>query len=186
MRDFGSSIGLSGSLLISHPSLVDPNFHKTVIYISEHTAEDGALGVVLNRPADRTVGDVLPEKDLGALGRVPIFLGGPVATDQLIFAAFVWNLETQRIQCEHHLSVEAAQERAVTQAAEVRAFIGYSGWNKGQLEGELAQHAWLVTARPARELLNAARAPRLWRETLGTFGPWFQLVSEAPDDLSSN
>ena len=186
MREFGSSsLSLAGSLLIAHPSLLDPNFCKTVLFLSTNDAEEGSFGVVLNRPAGRTVADVLPDQKLGPLGKIPVLIGGPVSSDQLIFASFRWHPVNQRMECRHHLVIEEAHAALEAEHTVVRAFIGYAGWSKGQLEGELAQHAWLVM-KPDREILRINRTATIWRETLGTFGPWFRLVAEAPDDPSRN
>ena len=67
----------------------------------------------------------------------------------------------------------------------MRAFVGYAGWSKGQLEGELAQRSWLVQ-KAEREMFDLERCPKLWREITSTFGPWFQLVAEAPDEPGEN
>jgi putative transcriptional regulator len=139
----------------------------------------------MNRLARRVVADVLPGKELGPLSRLPVFLGGPVAIDQLVFASFKWHAETQRIECRHHLGLEEAQESARTEQVTVRAFIGYAGWSKGQLEKELEQRAWLVH-KPGRELLEIERCEHLWRDMLRGLGPYFGLIADAPDDLSRN
>ena len=186
MREFGSSsLSLAGSLLIAHPSLLDPNFCKTVLFLSTNDAAEGSFGVVLNRPAGSTVADVLPDQELGKLGRVPVLIGGPVSPDQLIFAAFRWHPADKRMECKHHLVIEEAHAALEAGDTVVRAFIGYAGWSKGQLEAELAQHAWLVM-KPDREILRIGRMATIWRETLSVFGPWYRLVAEAPDDPSRN
>ncbi len=186
MRDFGSSsLSLAGSLLIAHPGLVDPNFHKTVLFISANDAEEGSFGLILNRPAGHTVAHLLPDREFGPLASVPVLLGGPVARDQLIFAAFRWHAETQRMECRHHIGVEEAGQICEKQQEIIRAFVGYAGWSKGQLEGELAQRAWMLKA-PDAELLKPERAGKMWREMVAEFGPTFRLIAEAPDDLSRN
>jgi putative transcriptional regulator len=186
VREFGSSsTDLGGSLLIAHPSLLDPNFRKSVLFLASNDPEEGFFGLTLNRPAGRNVADVLPGKDLGALSRLPVFLGGPVAIDQLVFASFKWHPETQRVECRHHLGLDEAQESARTDQGAVRAFIGYAGWSKGQLEGELAQRAWLLR-KPGREVLELERCEHLWRDMLRGLGPYFELIADAPDDLSRN
>jgi len=186
VRDFGSSsLSLAGSLLIAHPGLLDPNFRKTVLFISANSPEEGSFGLVINRPAGHTVADVLPERDLGSLSHVPVLLGGPVSRDQLIFASFRWHSDTQKMECRHHIGVDEAEKVLEEKEASVRAFIGYAGWSKGQLEGELAQHAWLV--KPAEEdLFSPSRSSILWREMLSGFGPMLRIVAEAPDDPSRN
>ena len=186
VREFGSSsISLAGSLLVAHPCLLDPNFRKTVLLISTNDAEEGSFGLTLNRPSGRLVRELLAGKDLGPLGRVPVFLGGPVATDQLVFASFRWHEETERLECRHHLVIEEAVEVVEDETTIVRAFVGYAGWSKGQLEAELAHRSWLVQKAP-REVLDLDRCPTLWREITSSFGPWFQLLAEAPDELSQN
>ncbi len=186
MREFGSSsLSLGGSLLIAHPSLVDPNFRRSVLFISANDVEEGSFGLILNRPANRDVGDLLPNKPLGALARVPVFVGGPVGADQLVFAAFQWHAESERLDCRHHLLIPDAQEAVASENTIVRAFIGYAGWSKGQLEGELAQKAWLV-GKPQQDTLAAEKCGTLWRDTMSEFGPFFRLLAEAPDDPSRN
>lgn len=177
---------LTGTLLIAHPGLLDPNFRKTVIFVSSHTAEEGAFGLILNRPSGQSVSQLLPNRDdLLEVAGVPVYLGGPVARDQLIFASFAWDGLARRLACRHHLSLEDAKESAREHRSIIRAFIGYSGWGKGQLEGELAQHAWLVKP-PEEEVLKSDASPRLWRELLGGFGAAFRLAADAPDDPSRN
>jgi putative transcriptional regulator len=186
VREFGSSsLSLAGSLLIAHPKLLDPNFRKAVLFLSTNDPQEGSFGLTLNRPAGRTVADLLPDKPLGLLGQVPVFVGGPVGMDQLLFAAFRWHAETQRLECQHHLVIDEAQEAAKDDRTTVRAFVGYAGWSKGQLEGELAQRAWLLQ-KPDPGVLDLEKCPALWREITSSFGPWYRLVAEAPDDLSMN
>lgn len=184
MREFGSSsLSLAGSLLIAHPALLDPNFRKTVLFLSTNDPEDGSFGLSLNRPAGRTVGDLLDDSKLGNLAQIPVFIGGPVAADQLLFASFRWHDVTRELECRHHLLIEEAREAIHDENLVVRAFIGYAGWSKGQLEGELAQRSWLVQkADPS--VLELERCPQLWRDITSSFGPWFRLVAEAPEDLS--
>ena len=183
MREFGSSLSLAGSLLIAHPGLLDPNFRKTVLFLSANDGEDGSFGLILNRPSDQTVSDLLPDRDMGALGRIPVLIGGPVGRDQLIFASFVWDAENSKMECHHHIGLDEAQQMLGLPNATILAFIGYAGWSKGQLEGELAQKAWML-ARPEQGVLDPKRSANLWRELTATFGPWFRLVAEAPDDVS--
>jgi putative transcriptional regulator len=186
VREFGSSsLSLAGSLLIAHPTLLDPNFRKSVLFLSTNDSQEGSFGLTLNRPAGRTVGELLPEKPLGNLAMVPVFVGGPVSMDQLIFASFRWHSEKQQMECRHHLVIDEAQEALAEESVVVRAFIGYAGWGKGQLESELAQRAWLVQ-KPDPSILELERCPILWRDITSSFGPWFQLAAEAPEDLSRN
>lgn len=68
---------LAGHLLLAIPSLRDPNFSRSVVFMAAHSAEEGAFGYVLNRPLGQRVADLLPDQELGALGQIPVFVGGP-------------------------------------------------------------------------------------------------------------
>src|SRR6266513_3665277 len=89
-EDVPSSRSLAGSLLVAHPSMLDTNFRRTVLFISEHDPGEGALGVIINRPLERQVADLVTETPPAGLAEVPVFLGGPVRKNQLMFAAFEW------------------------------------------------------------------------------------------------
>jgi len=90
LDDEPSSGSLAGSLLVAHPNMLDPNFRRTVLFISQHDPNEGALGVIINRPLDRQVADLVTETPPAGLADVPVFLGGPVGKSQLMFAAFEW------------------------------------------------------------------------------------------------
>ena len=86
----GEPQNFTGQLLVAHPNMLDPNFRRSVLFISSHEADEGAIGVIINRPLDKQVSELLAEPAPGALADVPVFLGGPVATNQLMFAVFDW------------------------------------------------------------------------------------------------
>jgi putative transcriptional regulator len=183
MREFPSSLGLSGSLLIAHPNLLDPNFRRGVLIISSSDPHEGAFGLIVNRGTEKTVGELLPDHELGALGDMPVFIGGPVARDQLTFALFQWADDSLRIRT--HLLLDEASELAAEGPGIVRAFLGYAGWSKGQLEAELEQKAWLVQ-KPDQEIMDIDRCLDLWPTIMREQGPWFRLLASAPDDPSLN
>ena len=166
---------------------MEPTFRRTVIMLADHDGKKGSFGLVLNRPTGKLVGELLADQEIGPhLARVPVLEGGPVEPDKMLLAAFRWHSEKRLFECKHHMSLEEAAQLAAAQHHTVRAFVGYSGWSSGQIENELAQRSWLVRKADHEEVLEVERAPRIWREMTSTFGPWFQLVAEAPDDLSGN
>jgi putative transcriptional regulator len=160
--------------------MLDPNFRRTVLFISAHDPSDGALGVIINRPLDKQVLDLVTETPPPELADVPVFLGGPVGKDQLMFAAFEWQ-KGEGIKLNHNVGLEQANE----QIASVCAFVGYAGWTAGQLEAELQQKAWLVK-KPSRSLLRLDRLPKLWFDIMRGLGPWYKMLAAAPDDPSLN
>lgn len=181
-----TSSNLAGSFLIAHPGLLEPSFRRAVLILSDHTPTEGSFGLILNRPTGKVVGDLLADKPLGRLSRVPVLSGGPVSPEQLILAAFRWHPQTRVLECRHHIPLEEAEKLASMQHHTVRAFAGYAGWSAGQLEGELAQRSWLIHKADQEDVLEIARASLLWRELACTFGPWFRMVAESPDDPSLN
>jgi putative transcriptional regulator len=174
----------AGSLLLANPTMRDPNFSRAVIFMAAHNTEDGAFGYILNRPLEKRVSDLLPDQDLGSLGQVPVFLGGPVSTDKLAFAALRWNPKKRTLRCLTHLSVQDAVHE-ISMGHEVRGFVGYSGWSGGQLESELEKNSWIISP-PKRTILTTEEPTLLWRDILGEMGPTYQLMSRMPDDVSLN
>ena len=175
----------AGSLLVAHPNMIDPNFRRTVLFVSEHEPKEGALGVVINRPLDRPVAELVSGTPPAGLADVPVFLGGPVGNNQLMFAAFEWQKGTG-LKLNHQVAFdETSNAHTHKNLLTVCAFVGYAGWGAGQLETEVKQKAWVVKkANPA--LLKLDRLPNLWFDIMRTLGPWFRMLAAAPDDPSLN
>ena len=186
MRSLGdeSPRSLAGSLLVAHPNMLDPNFRRTVLFISAHDPNDGALGVIINRPLDRQVADIVSEAPPKALADVPVFLGGPVGKNQLLFATFEWE-KGEGLKLNHNVDLEKASESASQKSASICAFVGYAGWGAGQLEAEMKQKAWLLQ-KPSRSALKLDRLPKLWFDIMQRLGPWYKMLAAAPDDPSLN
>ena len=188
MRDLSGatfSRSFAGSLLVAHPNMLDPNFRRTVLFVSEHDPNDGALGVIINRPLDRQVADLVTDTPPAELAEVPVFLGGPVGKNQLMFAAFEWK-KGDGVKLSHNIALEKISaapggKNVVT----LCAFVGYAGWGAGQLESEVKQKAWLLQkANPS--LLKLDRLPNLWFDIMRSLGPWYKMLAAAPDDPSLN
>ena len=167
-----SSINLTHHFLIAMPSMADPNFSRTLTYVCEHN-DQGALGVVINRPIDMTLQALFERLALTLtsheLASAPIYFGGPVQTDR----GFVLHVppgdwqSTLRVRDAIGLTTSKDVLEAVGRGegpAKMLVTLGYAGWSAGQLEHELSQNAWLtVEARdaiifdlPAEERLAAA------------------------------
>jgi putative transcriptional regulator len=174
----------AGSLLVAHPNMLDPNFRRAVLFISAHTPDDGALGVILNRPLEKQVSEVVSEAPLNALDKVPVFFGGPVGRDRLIFASLEWKTG-EGLKLNHNVDLDEANKQIGKSPGSIRAFIGYAGWGAGQLEAEMKQNAWVIR-KPDRATTKLDRLPRLWFDIMRRLGPWFKLLAAAPDDPSLN
>jgi putative transcriptional regulator len=155
----------SGHLLIAGPSLGDPNFDRTIIYLLEHGPE-GALGVVLNRPSEVDVISALPRWSTVAGRPAKVFSGGPVEAGIAIGLVQV----RDPIDCPgwsrvagHVGTVDLSMDPAAV-AAEIetaRVFVGYAGWGRGQLDEELDVGAWFVIAAERDDLFTDA-PENLW------------------------
>ena len=184
MRKVEKSGSFAGSLLVAHPNMLDPNFRRTVLYISSHDPKEGALGVIINRPLDKNVAELVTETPPADLSDVPVFLGGPVGTNQLMFAAFEWH-KGSGLKLNHGVSTSEASARPDDGAVSICAFVGYAGWGAGQLESEMRQKAWIIQ-KPSRSILKPDRLPKLWFDIMRGLGPWYKMLSAAPDDPSLN
>jgi putative transcriptional regulator len=173
---------LAGSLLVARPELVEGTFRHSVILMSNHTRE-GAMGVILNRPLGKTLGEMDGDYALGPLANVPVFEGGPVQTDQMILAA--WRLQDGGFQLHFGLDPAKATALAAEENMVLRAFLGYSGWSGGQLEGELRRATWVTTAIPP-DLMRHDHDETLWRAVLRTVSWEWKIMAEGPDDPARN
>ena len=185
LDDGATSRSLAGSLLVAHPNMLDPNFRRAVLFISEHNPGEGALGVIINRPLDRQVADLVTEEPPAGLAEVPVFLGGPVGKNQLMFAAFEWQ-QNGELKLNHDVGLKETTDTASEKKIiKVCAFVGYAGWGAGQLESEMKQKAWLIQ-KASPSVLKIDRLPNLWFDIMRTLGPWYKMLAAAPDDPSLN
>jgi putative transcriptional regulator len=177
---------LRGKLLIASPALDDPNFARSVVLITEH-GPDGAMGMVLNRPSETEVGDVLPELETIA-EQEPIFVGGPVQPDALVVlgefadpgkAAWIVSADVGLVSADTDL------EELPDAVRRGRVYAGFSGWGPGQLEGELEEDAWIIEAPLPRELFPED-PDTLWSDVLDRKGGEYALVARMPEDPSLN
>jgi putative transcriptional regulator len=180
---------LKGSLILADPRLREPTFFQSVLLLTEHIPDGGAFGYILNRPMGRCVGDllvgnVLSEGQRESLAEVPVFMGGPVSTEHLTFSSFGWSEEDGKLQYTTHLSAAEAVMHSM-EGFQIRAFVGYSGWSEGQLEGELEQRSW-ITYPAQKSIIEVSNVDRLWKILLRNLGPWHKLVADEPDDLGLN
>lgn len=176
---------LAGSLLVAHPAMTDPNFMQSIILLTVHSAEEGGMGVILSHPLGKKMGDFDPIYAEGPLANVPMYLGGPVGHDAIILVAWEW-LE-QKSMFKLHFGISEKQAALLLDESqpkiELRAFLGYTQWLKGQLEGELHQHAWLLSS--VKNLITNQKEPKLWQAILAKVKPDLLFLVD-PDNPSLN
>lgn len=178
-----------GRLLVATPPLVDPNFDRTVVLMLEHN-DDGALGLVLNRPSATAVGDVLPAWHGAVVAPPVVHYGGPVQPDGAIGLARLGagagpgeGLFTPALGDLGTVDLDADPSQFDLVAA--RVFAGYSGWGPGQLDGELDQRAWIVVPADAGDAFHPSPAS-LWRAVLARQGGRLAWLAGFPDDVRVN
>lgn len=177
-----------GRLLVAAPTLMDIHFRRTVVLMLEHS-EEGALGLVLNRPTILTAREALPQPlaELVGDGEV-VYQGGPVQPEAVILLAdFIDPQRAASLAVDGVGVVDPAGDTedlpGLTRA--VRAFGGYAGWGAGQLEGEIAEGAWIDAAAGAADVFTQDHE-RLWHTVLDRKGGAFRLLARMPDDPSMN
>ena len=178
---------LSGSVLLSHPNLRDPNFSKTIVFLSAHSEEMGTVGVILNRPLGQTLDQLDNQFKVGSFGKVPVFEGGPVEKDKLIVAAWEWLDSPTSFKLYFGIDLEKAESlRADNESINIACFLGHSGWSAGQLESELEQESWLVSALDHDLFSEMDQKGETWRKMVGGMGDDLKLLANAPDDPQVN
>lgn len=143
------------------------------------------MGVIVNSPMGSTLGEFDPEFEFEPLGQVPLYHGGPVDETEVIFAAWQWRAEEGVFRLVFGIDLDQARSLMLEEDYEVRGFLGYSGWEKGQLEAEMAQNSWLLSSIDG-EMLTGRQGPKLWREILRSVSPEMKILAEAPEDPSVN
>jgi len=170
-------LSLNNQFLIAMPALADPNFHGTVTYICEHN-DQGAMGIVINRPLSLTLGEVLREMRIAtqedSIGRQAVYMGGPVQTDRgfvLHNPVGEWD-SMLRINDEMGIttSKDILEDIAIGAGPQHKLVaLGYAGWGAGQLEQELADNVWLCGPADKRIIFDTPWQQR-WEDAAALMG----------------
>ena len=178
---------LSGSILLSHPSLRDPQFAKTIVFLSAHSDGGGTVGVILNRPLNQTLDQLDSQFQAGSFGKVPVFEGGPVEKDKLIVAAWEWLDSPSSFKLYFGIDLDKAESlKAENEEIKIACFLGHSGWSPGQLESELEQDSWIVSSLDQDVFSEMDKKCGTWKRLIGDMGDDLKLLADAPDDPQVN
>lgn len=184
---FKSSACLSGSILLSHPNLKDPNFSKSVVFLSVHSEDGGTVGVILNRPLNQTLDQLDDQFKNQTFGSIPVFEGGPVDREKVILAAWEWLQTPSSFKLYFGIDMEKVKSlQAENDKIQIACFLGHSGWSPGQLEDELQEEAWLVSSLDHKLFVEMNRKKETWRKLVGGISEELRLLAEAPDNPSMN
>jgi putative transcriptional regulator len=179
----------AGRLLVATPRLIDPNFARTVILLLDHD-EDGALGVVINRPTRLPLHAVLPSWSDAVVDPPLLFTGGPVDTESALGVALAVGggpLDSfKRLAGDYGLvDLEAEPFEVLGGVVGVRVFSGYAGWDSGQLEYEIVEGSWYVVEAMTTDVLHPD-PDGLWREVLRRQPGDLAYLATLPEDPTLN
>jgi putative AlgH/UPF0301 family transcriptional regulator len=181
-----------GSPLVAMPTLTEPTFAGAVVYVLDHS-ETGTLGVVLGRPSQVEIRDVLPGWCDLAVEPGVFHVGGPCETDTALCLARCpapvpgRDAALRRVAGDVFLvDLDEDPEPLDGQVAGLRVFAGYAGWSPGQLAGELAEGAWACAPGQPDDVLAEVSGPELWRRVMARQTGRLAVLSTAPADPSEN
>jgi putative transcriptional regulator len=177
---------LKGQLLVAGPSLLDPNFRRTVVLVGEHT-DEGALGVVLNRASEATVEDAVPELSALIDDEELVHVGGPVQPAAIVVVADFADPEQAGALILGSVGFLPAEVDPDTlgELRRARVFAGYAGWGPGQLDEELDEGSWIVAPALAEDVFTVD-PEELWSDVLRRKGGPFEVLALMPPDPSAN
>jgi putative transcriptional regulator len=182
----------AGTLLAAFPDMLDPNFMHSVVLMCQHDAQ-GAHGVVVNRRTELTAGELFPDHPTLGGSAFPVHLGGPVEQNSLQFVHVVPERIPGGLSIDGRLWLGGELDALGQYLADepgrapsaVRLFLGYSGWTRGQLEGELGTGSWLP-APPSLEAVFGEGGESVWRRVVRSIGEGGTGLQSQPPDVSWN
>lgn len=177
-----------GKILISEPFLNDPNFKRTIILLAEHS-EEGSVGFVLNKPTDVKISQMINEfPDFNSL----VYYGGPVQLNTLQFIYRGENVIDGSIEIMPGLYwggsfdiLKTLIESNSVSPSDFRFFLGYSGWDDGQIDDELELNSWIIAGATIENIFSD-EPDNLWREVVKKMGKKFAILASFPDNPSVN
>jgi len=177
---------VGGQLLIAGPGLWDSNFRRTVVLVGHHD-DEGALGVVLNRTLDVTVGEAVPALGVIVDPSEQVFRGGPVQAGSVVVVAEFTDPDMASVLAFGSIGFlpDGSGDDVIGSVRRARVFAGYAGWGAGQLEAELAEGSWIVEPAEPEDVFHPI-PERLWDDVLRRKGREFDLLRMMPRDPSLN
>ncbi len=178
-----------GKLLIAEPTLTgDVSFNRSVVLLAEHSAE-GSVGFILNKPLDYHINDLVTEIEIP----FQVYNGGPVEQDNLYFIHKVPDLITNSIEISDGIYWGGDFEnlidlinKEIISEADIRFFLGYSGWSSLQLDQELSSKSWVVVKNDYESAIIHKSSDAFWKEKMMELGGNYLLWSNAPENPSLN
>lgn len=179
----------AGKLLLSEPFMFDENFRRTVVLVCEHTQENGTVGLILNKPINLRLNDVV-EGFPPFKGK--IFLGGPVGTDTMQFVHGLGDRIENSLKLADGLywggnydQLKEMMANGEITTEHVRFFLGYSGWSSGQLDEELKDNSWIIADANAHHIFDTPHE-HLWKIIMKEMGGVYTTMAGYPENPTLN
>lgn len=174
-----------GNLLIAEPSIIgDLSFNRSVVLLADHN-DEGSVGFILNKPLHYTIHELIPEISAS----FKIYNGGPIEQDNLYFIHNVPQLISGSIEIasgiywggDFELTKELINEGKINRN-NIRFFLGYSGWDAEQLQGELDSHSWIISENDLQNKIIGKSSSDFWRQKILEQGGDYLIWSNAPEN----
>lgn len=179
----------AGGYLLSDPFMGDPYFERSVVFLCQHDQE-GTFGMVLNNPLGIQLNDVI---DQPFIGDFPLFIGGPVSRNQLFFIHDQGeNIEGSLLISDNIAfsgdfdSLVEYRNSNQKQKMKLKFFVGYSGWDEGQLKREIQEHSWIAVSNIPSPYTFSMQTEKLWTACMELQGPKFKIISRFPKNPNEN
>jgi putative transcriptional regulator len=178
-----------GHLLIAEPSIIgDLSFNRSVILLADHNKK-GSVGFIINKPLKYTINDLVP--DIKASFK--IYNGGPVEQDNLYFIHNIPDLIPNSVEIsngiywggEYEITKELINKGKINKN-NIRFFLGYTGWEKDQLEAEMEESSWIITKNNYENKIIGKSTSHFWKEQIKELGGEYLIWSNAPENPTSN
>lgn len=177
-----------GRVLISEPFLTDSFFNRSIVYLTEHSSE-GSLGFILNKVLDINLNEAIAGFDNW---KEPLYMGGPVAPDTLHYIHTMGDIIPESTWVHSNIfmggdidTIRKMVAKGMVKNNEIRFFLGYSGWTKGQLELELQENSWVI-AQVSSDIIMKNKGVDTWKKVLRSLNNKYRIWAEFPDSPDMN
>jgi putative transcriptional regulator len=181
-------IAEKGRVLISEPFLPDSFFNRSIVYLAEHSPE-GSIGFILNKVLDLNLNDAITGFDTW---QEPLYMGGPVAPDTLHYIHTLGDIIPKSVWVHSNIfmggdidTIRTMITNGIIKKHQIRFFLGYSGWSKGQLEAELRENSWVI-AQVSSDIIMKNKGVDTWKKVLRSLNNKYRIWADFPDSPDMN
>tara|TARA_B110000003_G_C16382006_1_gene430865 strand:- start:106 stop:654 length:549 start_codon:yes stop_codon:yes gene_type:complete len=178
-----------GNLIVAEPTVFsDENFNRSVILLVDHS-QSGSVGFILNKKLEYSTKEIIPELKF----EFPIYNGGPVKQDNLYFIHNKSILISGSLAIKNEIhwggdfkkALDLINEKKI-KSDEIKFFLGYSGWDKNQLENEIQSNSWIVVNDNKNDKILLEDCENIWKDNLTKLGGNYMIWSNSPENPNHN